>query len=205
MTQPVTDLRTQMRRPMISEEEVAELVDRYGTPVRRAFWIQADEYIRSYRWQPNTDRRAEVVFAIQNPAGQIWLHAKAHYPMHIYRLLSGGVHLYEAVEEALWREIEEETSLVCKIEKFLGLVTYHFTYGEDVAYFASYIFLLRSDFTQPQCLRDNEISAFRAVLPSQLRDVSNDLRNLIGDRHGWGQWRSLAVDVVHEQLVSEQQ
>jgi hypothetical protein len=205
MMQPVTPDRTQPIRPMISEEEVAELVACYGSPLRRTYWIQADEYIHSYRWQPNTDRRAEVVFAIQNPADQIWLHAKAHYPAHIYRLLSGGVHLHEAVEAALWREVDEETSLRCTIERFLGLVTYHFTYGDEVAHFASYIFLLHTDFTQPQCLRDNEISAFRAVLPSQLLDVSNDLRNLIGDRQRWGQWRALAADVVHEQLVGDAQ
>ncbi len=205
MMQPATPDRTQPSLPMISEEEVAELITCYGAPIRRTCWIQADEYIHAYRWQPNTDRRAEVVFAIQNPAGQIWLHAKAHYPARIFRLLSGGVHLNEPVEAALWREIDEETSLHCTIERFLGLVTYHFTYGDEVAHFASYIFLLRTDFTQPQCLRDNEISAFHAVLPCQLLDVSNDLRNLIGDRQRWGQWRALAVDVVYEQLAGESQ
>jgi ADP-ribose pyrophosphatase YjhB (NUDIX family) len=192
---------TNTARPMIDEGEVQELIDKYGAPVRRTYFIQADEYIRSYRWQPTSDRRAEVVFAIQNPASQIWLHAKAHYPARIYRLLSGGIHPEEGVEEALWREIAEETSLECRVERFLGLVTYHFTYGDEVAHFASYIFTLAADFTQPRCERDNEISAFCAMLPSQLRDVSNDLRNLIGDRHGWGQWRALAVDLVHEQLT----
>jgi ADP-ribose pyrophosphatase YjhB (NUDIX family) len=202
MSQPFGSMGVQVNKPMICEGEVQELIAQHGTPVRRNYWIQADEYIRSYRWQPTSDRRAEVVFAIQNPAGQIWLHAKAHYPARIYRLLSGGVHPHEGVADALWREIAEETSLDCTIEKFLGLITYHFTYAEEVAHFASYIFTLRSDFTQPVCERDNEISAFHAVLPSQLGDVSNDLRNLIGDRHGWGQWRALAVDLVHEQLMS---
>ncbi len=203
MSQSFGGMGVQVHKPMICEDEVQELVARYGAPVRRNYWIQADEYIRSYRWQPTSDRRAEVVFAIQNPAGQIWLHAKAHYPARIYRLLSGGVHPAEGVEEALWREIGEETSLSCTIEKFLGMITYHFTYEDEVAHFASYIFTLRSDFTQPVCERDNEISAFHAVLPSQLGDVSNDLRNLIGDRHGWGQWRALAVDLVHEQLTNQ--
>ncbi len=202
MSQPLGSAAIQVNRPMIVEDEVQDLMQRYGTPARRAYWIQADDYIRAYRWQPTSDRRAEVVFAIQNPAGQIWLHAKAHYPAHIYRLLSGGVHPNEGVEEALLRELAEETSLDCAIQRFLGLITYHFTYGDEVARFASYIFTLQADFTQPRCERDNEISEFHAVLPSQLGDVSNDLRNLIGDRHGWGQWRALAVDLVHEQLTS---
>lgn len=201
MPQPVTHVQSQMRRPMISEEEVEFLADQYGAPVRRAYWIQADEYIRSFRWRTDSDRRAEVVFVIQNPASQIWLHAKAHYPAHIFRLLSGGVYWEESIVDALYREIDEETSLKCTIERFLGVLTYHFQYGDEVAYFASYVFSLRTDFTPPACLRDNEISAFRAVMPSQLVDVSNDLRNLIGDRHAWGQWRAIAVDVAHEQLV----
>lgn len=202
MSQPNGSTVVQQQKSMIDEGEIQELVARYGNPVRRTYAIQADDYIRSYRWQPTSDRRAEVVFAIQNPAGQIWLHAKAHYPARIFRLLSGGVHPNEGVEDALWREIAEETSLACTVEHFLGLITYHFTYGDEVAHFASYVFTLCADFTQPRCERDNEISAFCAMHPSQLRDVSNDLRNLIGDRHGWGQWRALAVDLVHEQLTA---
>ena len=189
MSQSERGVRTAMRKPMIAEDEVDRLAECYGVPVRRSYWIQADDYIRSYRWQPDSDRRAEAVFAIQNPTGHIWLHAKAHYPSHIFRLLSGGVHWDEGVEAALWREVEEETSLACTIERFLGLITYHFTYNDEVAYFASYVFSLRTDFTQPRCERDNEVSAFRCVLPSQLLNVSSDLRNLIGERRGWGQWR----------------
>ena len=202
MSQPVTHFQSQVRMPMISEEEVAFLAEHYGAPARRAYWIQADEYIRSFRWRTDSDRRAEVVFVIQNPAGQIWLHAKAHYPAHIFRLLSGGVYWEEPIVDALYREIDEETSLKCTIERFLGVITYHFRYGDEVACFASYVFALRTDFTPPACLRDNEISAFRAVMPSQLVDVSNDLRNLIGDRHTWGHWRAMAVDLVHETLMS---
>ena len=203
MSQAIRSMVIRENRPMIDEEEVQALITQYGNPIRRTYCIQADDYIRSYRWQPTSDRRAEVVFAIQNPADQIWLHAKAHYPARIFRLLSGGVHPNEAIEAALWREVAEETALECQVERFLGLITYHFTYNDEVAHFASYIFTLRADFTQPRCERDNEISAFHAVLPSQLGDVSNDLRNLIGDRHGWGQWRALAVDLVHEQLTAK--
>jgi hypothetical protein len=83
------------------------------------------------------------------------------------------------------------------------VIAYEFHYREEVAHFASYIFLLRTDFSEPACVRDNEISAFRTVLPSQLLDVSAELRNLIGDRRGWGQWRALAVDLVYEQLVGK--
>ncbi|MBW7883906.1 MAG: NUDIX hydrolase [Caldilineaceae bacterium] len=192
-----------IRRRMVEEDEVSQLEQRYGSAVRSTYTLQADDYIRRYRWRPDSDRRAEVVFAIQDPAERIWLHAKAHYPAHIYRALSGGVHWDEAVETALFREVKEETSLECSIERFLGLLIYKFHFQEETAEFASYVFHLRADFSQPVCVRDNEISAFRAVLPRQLSDVSNDLRNLIGDRRVWGQWRALSVDLIYRQLVDE--
>ncbi|MBE2238435.1 MAG: NUDIX hydrolase [Caldilineaceae bacterium] len=201
MTLPPTANSIQTRRPMISEEEIEELAARYGQPMRRGHLLQADEYIRRYRWRTDSDRRAEVVFVIQDPANRILLHAKAHYPAHIYRILSGGVGWEEAIEAAMMREVAEETNLPVMIERFLGVIVYEFRYRDETAHFASYIFHLRTDFSEPVCVRDNEISAFHTVLPSQLLDVSNELRNLIGDRRGWGQWRALAVDLVYEQLM----
>lgn len=203
MTSSPTPNGTRTRYPMIFDEEIQELAARYGQPVRRNHLLHADEYIRRYRWRTDSDRRAEVVFTIADPVGRILLHAKAHYPTHIYRILSGGVGWEETIEAAMLREVAEETNLPVTIERFLGVLTYEFHYHEEVAHFASYIFLLRTDFSEPVCVRDNEISAFRTVLPSQLLDVSAELRNLIGDRYGWGQWRALAVDLVYEQLVGK--
>ena len=188
--------------PMLDEQEVNTLVARYGSPIRRSYFLEADDYVRTYRWSKEPDRRAEVVFAILRPDNTVWLHTKAHYPAHIFRLLSGGIGLDEAVVDALWREVAEETGLLCTAEGFLGLLTYQFHYEGEFAYFASYIFALRTDFSEPVCDRDDEVSGFRAVLPSQLLDVSNELRNMMGNRHCWGQWRALAVDLVYEQLTT---
>ena len=203
MTLPSAFTGVTTRRPMISEREIEELTDRYGQPARRGHLLHADEYIRRYRWRTDSDRRAEAVFAIADPAGRILLHAKAHYPTHIYRILSGGVGWEEAIEAAMVREVAEETNLPVMIERFLGVIVYEFRYRDEVAHFASYIFHLRTDFSEPVCVRDNEISAFHKVLPGQLLAVSAELRNLIGDRRGWGQWRALAVDLVYEQLVGK--
>lgn len=203
MSLPSAASVVQTRRPILSETEIQELATRYGPPVRRGHLLHADEYIRRYRWRTDSDRRAEVVFAIADPLNRILLHAKAHYPQHIYRILSGGVGWEESIEDAMLREVAEETNLPVTIERFLGVIAYEFHYRDEVAHFASYVFYLRTDFSVPVCVRDNEISAFHTVLPSQLLAVSAELRNLIGDRHGWGQWRALAVDLVYEQLVRE--
>ncbi len=191
----------QTRRPMVCENEVAELIASYGSPMRCTFNIQADEYIRAYRWRKDLDRRAEVVFAIQDPLCRIWLHAKRHYPQHIFRLPSGGINWDESVIDALHREIDEETSLEVGIESFIGLVEYRFLADDDqVAHFASYIFLVCCSGEEPRPHPSENISEFRPVLPNQLAQAAAELRNLIGDRHGWGQWRALAHDLVYEHL-----
>mgnify|MGYP000844260258 CR=1 FL=1 len=186
--------------PTIWAEEVTELAARYGQPVYRAHKIQADEYIYSYRWRKDSDRRAEVVFAIQNGGRNVWVHAKPHYPAHIFRLPSGGVHWDEGIEAALLREVEEETGLAVRIERFLGLVEYHFYHGDSTVQFASYVFHLSSSEGAPVIHESEEISEFRAVTPPQLAQLAYDLRNLGGNRRGWGQWRALAHDVVYEYL-----
>ena len=115
----------------------------------------------------DSDRRAEVVFAIHNDDGRDWVHAKPHYPTHIFRLPSGGVHWDEQVETALLREVEEETGLPVAIERFIGLVEYRFWRQQSSVKFASYIFALHSlQDARPVCRAGETISEFRAVSPA---------------------------------------
>ncbi len=199
---PGVRIETAVRRPMIAEDELAELEARYGAPRLRTYAVQADEYIYSYRWRGDSDRRAEVVFAIQDETGKIWVHAKPHYPAHICRLPSGGVAWDEPVESALFREIDEETGLTVHNARFLGLIEYRFLYRDSLVRFASYVFHLRSNGARPVAHAGENICGFRGVLPSQVPQIAEDLRNLNGDRRGWGQWRALAHDLVYESLSS---
>jgi len=185
-------------RVMICEEEVNELAQCYGVPLRRTYHIQADEYIRAYRWRPDIDRRAEVVFAIQEPNGKIWMHNKAHYPAHLCRLPSGGVGWYESIHEALFREVQEETGLTVQIGCFVGLLEYRFQHEGSVARFASYLFHLSAGNQRPVLPVDEEITAFHEIMPSQLLQLTVEMRNMMGDRRGWGIWRALAHDLMYE-------
>ncbi len=192
-------------RPMVCDREVRELITAHGNPARRTYRIEADEYIRAYRWRPENDRRAEVVFAIQDPNEQIWMHTKAHYPAHLSRLPSGGVQLNEGIHDALLREIAEETGWDASgrdlsIQRFIGLLEYHFHHQGSIVKFASYVFHLRSNGTSPTINDPEEIHAFRAIRPSQLLQLTVDMRNMMGERRGWGQWRSLAHELVHDYL-----
>jgi len=105
------------------------------------------------------------------------------------------------VQQALLREVTEETGLEVRIQHFLGLIEYIFHHSGTTASFASYVFHLRSDGTPPRLPQDDEISAFHAVLPCQLLQLSADMRNMVGDRRGWGQWRALAHDLVYDLLT----
>lgn len=185
-------------KPMICENEVRELTQRYGKPVRRTYHIQADEYIRAYRWRRDIDRRAEVVFAIQDPDGKIWMHNKAHYPAHLCRLPSGGVGWDETIHQALLREVKEETGLDVQIRCFVGLLEYCFHHEGATATFASYVFHLFCGNQRPTLPENEEIHAFRSILPSQLLSLTVEMRNMIGDRRGWGIWRALAHDLMYE-------
>ena len=129
---------------MIATDEVAELSARYGRPEQRSFNVQADDYIVSYRFNKVIDRRAEVVFAIEDDAGKVWVHTKPSYPSHIFRLPTGGVHWDELVVDGLLREVHEETMLPVEIVRFLGIIEYQFCYEAAMVPFVSYIFHLRS-------------------------------------------------------------
>lgn len=192
-----TDTR---KRPMIDEAEVRHLANLYGIPIHRRYDVQAGGSILKHRWRKDVDRRAEVVFAIQGRCEQIWLHTKHQYEQPIYRLPSGGIELNESVVDAMLREVDEETGLTVQITRFVGLLEYTFHRRDAVAHFASYVFLLTNKSDLPPCPDDKEVSGFRSILPSQLPQISADLRNIIGERRYWGHWRALPHDVLHEAL-----
>lgn len=189
------------RLPMIISDEVADLTLHYGRPEYRRFTMQADEYIYSYRFNQTLDRRAEVVFAIEDGTGQLWVHSKATYPANIYRLPTGGINWDELVVEGLLREVREETGLSVEIARFLGIIEYQFVHGRAVAPFASYIFHLRTACVDcPPVPPGEQISEFRAVSPKQIQKLAGDLRSLAGRRQAWGEWRALAHDLVYDTL-----
>lgn len=185
----------------IDPREVRSLAANYGTPIYRCYDIAADDYLRQHRWREVPDRRGEVVFAIRQPNGGILLHTKHQYEEEIYRLPSGGIHYGEGVEDALHREIAEETGQPVLLRRFLALLNCRFhTNGESVA-FASYVFYLESQSAEFNGSDPVEIAGFCTVLPTDLIYVARRLRALRGKRHCWGYWRSLPHDHVYHALL----
>ena len=114
------------RYPMVDLREVNELAALYGEPIRRCYDVKAGGSILEYRWRKDSDRRAEVVFAIQGPGEQIWLHTKHRYERPMFRLPTGGIEWDESVLDALLREVEEEAGVQVEIQRFVGLIEYQF-------------------------------------------------------------------------------
>ncbi len=181
---------------------MTELSACYGVPIRRHFDMEIDEYMLSTRQSRRHDRRAEVLFAISRPNGKILLHTKRHYPPGVFRLFTGGIGLHESVQNALWREVEEETGLECKIHRFLALSTYCFQQDDFIMNFATYSFHLLTDNEQSPHPRDTvEVACIGETTLAGLPLVAQRLRGLAPDqRQAWGRWRAIGHDMVHEAL-----
>ncbi len=185
----------------VDQSEILALATCYGQPVHRTYDIVADEHLRLQRWRAVPDRRGEVVFAIRQPNGKVLLHTKPQYEDRIYRLPSGGINLDEPVEDALLREVAEETGQWVTVQRFVGLYTCRFHRRGDVVSFTSYIFCLESHTAEFHATDTDEIAGYELVAPEHLGHVALALRSLRGRRRRWGYWRSLAHDLVYRYLT----
>lgn len=187
----------------IQPAEVKELAARYGEPVYRVCELETDEYLRARRWRQVPDRRGEVIFAIREPGGNILVHTKHRYERPIYRLPTGGIHLAESVEHALFREVAEETGLPVRVRRFVGVLDCRFRMNGVSLSFPSYLFFLESRCHQVQSIDDDEAASFCSVSVEKLAQVAQQLRNLGGKRRCWGIWRAVGHDLFYEFITSQ--
>ena len=184
---------------MISEKEISQLESLYGVPEFMDHYLDGDGYLYESRLHRSNKRRGEVVLTIQRPQGSLLLHRKSWYEPGVYRLLTGGIDLDEKIEDALFRELEEETGLITGNVDFLGVLTTHISSGIEELNFASYVFYLR-DLQGRLRLPDGgeDISDFRDVAIEDLPMIAEELRKVPPPRAGWGEWRAIAHDFVYE-------
>ena len=193
-------------RPMVSEREVEDLAALHGQPVRRHFNLDLDDYLVETRSRRRADRRAEVLFAVTRPSGRVLIHTKSRYPQGLYRLFTGGINPDESVGAALYREVDEEIGLDCRVERFLAVCTYAFLHPDPARQyqFASYVFHLVLDNEDAPCPRDlTEIAQIGEISLEGLPAIASHLRSLQGSRAAWGIWRAIGHDIVYEQLTQQ--
>ena len=145
-------------------------------------------------------RIGEVCMMLRRPAGHIWCAAKAYYPAHIARLLTGGIQPDEDPAAALYREIAEETGLQPHNHQLIFTITYH-----GVKPFITYAYLCDVSDDEPQSYDPAEqIHHFEALTATQLRQRATELRALQAINHpdiggtwqAWGEFRAHCHDYL---------
>ena len=192
-----------MTERLLHQEEIEALIRRFGHPRRHNCTLEVSEntynaWTRKISTGP-VACRGEVIMVILRLNGNLLLHTKDFYPSGVYRLLSGRVLWQERVEETLHREVQEETSLDVKVERFLGLIEYEFRCQANRLAFVSYVFQLQELGGELCCIDTGErISDFREAPVTDLPIVAVQLEHLQPEWRDWGNFRAVAHRFVGE-------
>jgi ADP-ribose pyrophosphatase YjhB (NUDIX family) len=174
--------------------EIATLARRYGKP--RSVLHTVD----SFRFSPlSRNRDAEVAMAIRRRNGLFLLQTKERYPHETFRLPTGGIMRGEAIEHALLRETQEETSLDVEVSRFVAVLTYRAPNARHA--FASYLFLLeeRGGVLAPSDPSEGITGWLEADSPG-LAAAAERLRACTGPWRRWGRFRALVLDALRDAL-----
>ncbi len=145
-------------------------------------------------------RRGEVVMVIPNKKREVWLHTKEAYG-GVYRLMTGGLDRGEKPQQALRREVYEETGIKREIDRCLAVILYTLKREEYTQPFVSYVFITRPSANKPKPTDTSEaISGFKAIPPYKLQETAEKLRTVEGDFADWGKFRAVSHEVTHKIL-----
>jgi 8-oxo-dGTP pyrophosphatase MutT (NUDIX family) len=185
------------RPSTVDEKEIADLAARYGAPIRWSRTLAVSSETTKERRKSLQKRRAEAVLAMLRPGGRVLLHTKVFYPDGVFRLLSGGIARGEPAGAAAERETYEETGLRPGLARFLGVIEYDFTSGNEHVPFVSYIFGTQESSDSPYPTDASEgIYDFREVAWRELDQVADALEHLTGEWQDWGRFRALPHRLV---------
>jgi hypothetical protein len=137
---------------------------------------------------------------LERPDGRLWCAAKRFYPRHISRLLTGGIHPGEDPQQALLREIAEETSLQPLTTTHCATIVY-----DSVVPFLTHIYICTVTDVAPIVADPAEqIQRFDALTPAQCAQRADELCALPAVVHpdiggtwaAWGAFRAVSHRVV---------
>lgn len=172
------------------EAELASLARRYGRPRNLVHTLPTTEF-----GPLNRGRAAEVAMAIRRPSGLFLLQTKENYPKETFRLPTGGIKRGEAIEHALLRETDEETSLRVEISRFVASIAYRSSRGNRV--FSTFLFILEERGGTLRASDPHEgIAGWLEADRSELDAAAQRLRACPGPWASWGNFRALVIDAL---------
>ncbi len=164
--------------PLDPEQPVAEITSTDFRPINR------------------NNRLGEVLFLLRHNDGSIWLQTKSHYPDGIYRIPGGGVEIGETPQEAVLREVAEETGIYEIRPIPLATMLYALPGDEPISFFTT-IYLIDTGDKEPVCNDPTEaISGWIEAKPPELNNHAGKLQSLTGSREVWGKFRAAALRYV---------
>ncbi len=147
------------------------------------------------------EKPGEVAMVFLRPGGKVLLNTKDFYPPGTYRLPTGSMHHGETPEEALVREVREETGFRVSDWRKLGAIHWVFKHDSGTAEYYSHVFLIPETTEQPTVQDpDEQITDYREVPVCDLHEVGENLMNMPGRWHDWGVFRGLVHLFVHKKL-----
>lgn len=127
----------------VTDDMLADVERRYGTPVERTFGIAVDDReFKRIKDSQHHGRNHDVTMYIWK-GDQVVVIAKHIYPPELYRAPSGGLKPGEDFEEGAYREAMEETGCTIQLEKFVMRTSVAFVRGDDMIFWRSFIFTAR--------------------------------------------------------------
>lgn len=146
----------------------------------------------------------EVVMVLPRPGDRVLLSTKDFYLAGTYRLPTGSIEKGETPEDALKREVREETGFRFDSGRKLGAIHWVFRNGERTVEYYSYVFVLPETTAVPVPEDHNErITGYKEVGLCSLREVGEELIGLPDRWRDWGRFRGLVHEYVHERLCAE--
>jgi 8-oxo-dGTP pyrophosphatase MutT (NUDIX family) len=196
-----------MDRELI-EREMAELADRFGTPIRHTARLDIDGLFSPLG---KDDRWGEVCMVLQRRNGLLLTARKSFYPPDGFRLLTGGIAHDEPVLDALHREVAEETGLDVAIRRFLAAISYETRRKRGAApRFWTFAFLLDEIGGTLHCADpDERVEEYREVTVGELPQLAFRLdhlradydREIGGSWSDWGRFRAVVHRIVFAALT----
>ena len=124
----------------VTDEMIADMVERYGRPVARDFEFDSTPKEMARIRASQVDGRNHDVTVYIRKGERLIVIAKHIYPEGMFRAPSGGLKPGESFEDGIAREVAEETGCTVKLDRFLMQTAVIFRDGDDEIFWRSFVF-----------------------------------------------------------------